>query len=179
MIAATLAAGFIAAKSTTRFREWEPGFAIGQSDTRAGVRYAFDDAALCLESPGALAITDVQLENPTGGMQIDAFSVAPMRTGSSVVSYLEGVEQSLTDAGFPAEGPMVVDTVCSEAWPAPQGYGSYLLGVEVSKPTDRNATTTALLISYNSGGDDSVFRAPLGLLLCETNPQDDPSCQPS
>jgi hypothetical protein len=152
-------------------REYEPGTGgtLAQAHMKANMPYAFDDATLCLTSPGSVTVENVEIVRPTGGMRLGMFALRPGRTGD-LMNYIADPRQRLTAVGYRTQGPRVVDRVgpeLSQTKPPGPGYGVTLLGVELVKAADTTATASGFVVTYRSGKKRRTVYVPLGILLCK------------
>lgn len=164
-VALLLGSACNSAEPMARLSEYDPGSGgvVSVDQTEPDRPYSFDDITLCLEQEGSVVVTDVVPIEPTGGMQVVGFAVLPAREGSPI-NYVERNSQRLIDAGFPAEGPMVVDSVCPSD--DPSAGRLYLLGIEVMRSDAEAGTVRGFRVTYESGGESATAEYPLGLALC-------------
>ncbi|WP_425839078.1 hypothetical protein [Microbacterium sp. PA5] len=147
--------------------EYPPGSggSIALDRTTSDANYSFDDIRMCVEDDGTVTVVDAEPIDPTGGMEITRFAVLPSDADSS--GYLEGSDQSLADAGFPVEGPAVVNLRCpvdDAAWS--DGEGQAVFGFEVSRADPDAGTMRGVRVTYESHGVTSTIDYPLGIVLC-------------
>lgn len=146
-----------------RLSEWESGGGIGLYEASPGQPYAFDDMTLCLDAPGSAVITNVTPIEPSGGFEVVAFSVMPPNDAGTI-GHLTGPDQRLHEAGYPGEGPMMVDNVCPDE--SGEGGGAHTLGIEVAYTAPAAGSTSGFVVTYESGGEMLTAVRPFGLALC-------------
>lgn len=146
-------------------------------DGRAGVRlddvaantpYSFDDITLCLDEPGEIRIGHVELANPTGGLELRRFSVRES-PATGAMSYLQDQRTTLSEAGYPDEGPFTVDEVCFDNREEPSDEPISLLGFEVARgdpDASGPAYATGVVVHYTSNGDERSAFVGFAVLLC-------------
>lgn len=176
-LATTLAAGVLVLAAAgcsdgpPRLYEAESGGARGIFDTRPGQPYAFEEMTLCLDEPGSAVVTEVAPIEPAGGFEVLRFAVLPI--GERVhTNQLEEPVDRLAAAGYPVDGPMVVDDVCPDDQTG-EGGTVFTLGVEVTYSASVAGTTSGFLVTYESGGETLTVVRPFGVSLC-TAPQQEP-----
>lgn len=157
-----------------KLSEYPPGSggSIALDRTPAGESYAFDDIRMCIEGEGAVTVVAAEPIDPIGGMEVTHFSVLPSDPKGS--SHLDGSQQSLTDAGFPSDGPMVVTLRCpadDSAWA--EGEGQTVFGFEVSRTDPEAGSMRGVRVTYEANGVRSTIDYPLGIVLCRELYTDD------
>lgn len=150
-----------------RLNSYPPGSggSIALDKTPPGTSYPFDDIRMCVEGEGEVTVVAAEPIDPLGGMQITRFSVLP--ADSLGTGYLDGAEQSLTDAGFPTEGAMVVDQKCAgDPTTLREGEGQSVFGIEVSRTAPDAGSMRGVRVTYESNGARATVDYPLGIVLC-------------
>ncbi|TDC46943.1 hypothetical protein E1212_25630 [Jiangella ureilytica] len=174
---ATLAAGILVltagcSDGPARLYEAEYGAGRGIYDARPGQPYAFEEMTLCLDEPGSAVVTKVAPIDPLGGFEVLGFSVRPAGHGRHA-NDLEQPTDRLAAAGYPADGPMVVDDVCPDDQTG-EGGTIFNLGVEVTYSATDAGTASGFLVTYESGGESLTVVRPFGVSLCAA-PQQEPT----
>jgi len=152
-----------------RIQEWEGGAGVGIGGTSANTPYSFDDATLCVATPGTVTIEEVEPERPVGGLRVTMFATrAGRHTDTAPMNRVADPKQRLRTVGYPASGAATVAGPCAVGdSPDISGTRFTTLGIEVTKPTTRTAKTTGMIITYRSGGKRLKITIPYGIILCE------------
>ncbi|WP_092624588.1 hypothetical protein [Jiangella sp. DSM 45060] len=151
----------------------DPGYGAGRGiyDTRPDTPYTFHEMTLCLNEPGSAVVTDVAPIEPAGGFEVLGFSVLPVE--GPFVGHLGEPTQRMADAGYPADGPMVVDDVCPDEQSG-EGGTVFTLAVEVAHTDPAAGSASGFLVTYESGGETLTVVKPFGISLCAAPQQDPP-----
>lgn len=130
----------------------------------ADVAYSFGGLVLCLDSPGSVTITSIEIDNPQGGLRVDAFGIRP--NPALAKEYFLGAEQrSLsTVPGFDLSQDQIIHGVCSD-----DRAESVELAIEVQKPTSATGSGQGLTVYYSPNQEReelSVLEIPFSITLC-------------
>ncbi|GLX07137.1 hypothetical protein [Microbispora sp. NBRC 16548] len=123
-------------------------------DTVARRPYSLGGWDMCLDRPGSVTITRVELIKPYNDIVLQAFSSRP-HTGPM----LGNAEKPLTELGFPARSPAV--TVVCEENPLHTE-----LALQYAKTGDATAGADGVRITYTSAGRQRTVDFSLRVLLC-------------
>jgi len=129
---------------------------IGYLDVPPGRPYSVGGLPICVDSPGRAVIDGVDSIDPSGGLKIDAFGVAPQR-----VSFSNDNRPLTThgaEHGFDVTGPAIVDTYC--------GKGHVWLLLQYSKTTNETARNKGITVRYTSRGRHHSAEFGWEILLC-------------
>lgn len=165
---AAILSGCSSTAPETELWEYPPGAGgtIMLDDSPSGSTYSFDDITLCLTSPGEAHLVNVSAIDPTGGLQVTAFSLLPARDGE-VINYLNSPNQKLSEAGFPENSELIVDSVCPDLAESPEDGAVYILGIEVERTDIEAGTARGIRVDYVAGGVALSADFPLSLAVCE------------
>lgn len=123
-------------------------------DTVAHRPYSLGGWDMCLDRPGSVTITGIELIKPYNDIVLQAFSSRP-HTGPM----LGNAEKPLTELGFPARSPAVT-TVCEESPLHTE------LALQYAKTGDAAAGAEGVRITYTSAGRQRTVDFNLRVLLC-------------
>jgi len=147
-------------------------------NVRPHVAYSFDDVPLCLDEPGSVTVRSIELANPAGGLALRRFSVRDSPESGSM-SYLQDQRTTLSAAGYPEEGPFVVDQVCPDSREDESEDRISLLGFEVERGDESNdgpGYATGLVVTYDSSGHERSAFVGFAVLLCPGQVARRPDC---
>ena len=161
----------------------ESKFGLTVRDVEAGQSYLFGAVPLCVrdaasETPTGVRVTDVRPAEPVGGLSIRDFAVRKHPVGPGHSSDYLGSEPGVMPDDWDAE-----ETV-SLPCPSPGGHLGdvdrlYELVVEARKPGPETASTTGLVVVYESDGEQKEMRVPLTLVMCSGPVDDQGRCRRS
>jgi hypothetical protein len=154
----------------------------------AGQTFLVGGFNLCLDHPGTVSITDVQVEvprrfvdGPVGKLEVRSFAVRsyfdhPLQHGPELGTL------AAFGSGFDVGGPHVVSGVCPNPddlanWQPKAGDGIVELAIEVARTTADADGGPVLDITYRDGDRSDAYRLHYALLECvsaSTCPQVDP-----
>jgi hypothetical protein len=128
---------------------------------------------LCITQPGRVRIEGVALDNPTGGLRVEAFATGPNAFASGVSA--PGSEAvSLTDLHTDyVIGGEPITAVCPDPDEVDTWVGGSMVAVQVSKSSAGLAFSQALNITYQTDSSEGRLWIPYGIALCD-KPQESP-----
>lgn len=149
----------------------EAGGILGFGGVGTGQVYAIDDLALCIDNGIEVTVTKVELIEPTGGMEIVAFSTL-MALDGEAMSFIDDPTAGLEAAGYRVGVPARVRTTC-EGHVGTAGYTQ--LGIEVKYTFGAGGTGQGVRVHYRSGEAQRAQDYPLSIILCEADLEDAPA----
>lgn len=143
-------------------------------DIRPGQAYSDGSAPVCLDPPGRVEVVRIEAADPTGGMRVDGFAVAPLPVmGGPPFANVRG---PLNELGVDATKRQWVTAACFHAGederPAlarraiREGRGASVLFVQYSKRSTGTATDGGLRVTYRSGGRLRDMYVPFHTTFC-------------
>jgi hypothetical protein len=135
--------------------------------------WSFTTVILCISDPGSVTIDSVAMDQPTGGLRVDAFATAPnpypsaqpMRGAGPVL--LPDLNEGFVLGGEP------IDSVCPSPGGEQSWTGGTMLAIQVSKRSAGMGFSRAMNVTYDTQGSQRVLSIPLGIALCD-QPQESP-----
>jgi len=146
---------------------------IEEFSVAAGQPWSFLTVILCVSDPGSVTIDSVAMDQPTGGLRIDAFATAPnpFPTGESPMGAGPVLLPDLNE-GYVLGGEPVT-SVCPKPGEEQSWTGGTMLAIQVSKRSAGMAFSRALNVTYETDGSQRVLSIPFGIALCD-RPQESP-----
>ncbi|MEU6425102.1 hypothetical protein ABZ860_04330 [Microbispora sp. NPDC046973] len=131
-----------------------PDAEVTLHDTVAHRPYSLGGWDMCLDRPGSVTVTGVELIKPYNDIVLQAFSSRPHRG-----AMLGMAEKPLTELGFPARSPAVA-VACEESTLHTE------LALQYAKSGDADAGAEGVRITYTSAGRERTVDFNLRVLLC-------------
>lgn len=143
------------------------GGVVALDDTKPGESYAFDDIVTCVNGEGSVRVVDVELIEAAGDIRVVTYSTLPANT-EGLLGHLTDPRESLSGAGYPASGPLIISARCPERIDTPpeEGRGYAVIGIEFARGS-ASASTRGVRIIYESGDAIRSVDYPLGIVLCD------------
>lgn len=146
---------------------------IEEFGVSAGQPWSFVTVILCLTDPGSAIIDSVAVDEPSGGLRVDAFATRPnpYPSGESPVGAGPVLLRDLND-GYTLGG-QPIDSVCPKPGEEQSWTGGTEFAIQVSKSSAGMAFSRALNVTYETDGSQRVLSIPFGIALCD-QPQESP-----
>lgn len=143
----------------------EGGIIVGEgmATYEYGQPYLYGGMRLCLNRPGSVTVTNVRLENPSGGIRLEDHALYP-RDGSSNTDLVGNGEPSTIQSKPLPERDPEVSQVCSPAASPIQRRSELVL--QLSDRDDASGHTSAFLVDYTVGGRDRTLRIAIEYSFC-------------
>ncbi len=153
-----------------------PGFAgagVGIEDTRPGIPYTVGDLIICLDRSEWVILDRIELNNPSGGLVLDAFAVIPNEMERARDGFSgDNQNKTLAELGVlpPPGGSVAMYRACPDFEHMTPGPSltphSVALLLQYSKPTTATAASEGITIHYTSGGHPYWVSLPWEIVLC-------------
>lgn len=144
--------------------ESEAGFTV--RDSKPGHPYSFGALTFCIDRPGQVTIQKAEAEGGAGTVVIERFAIrpGPTTTGEPM---LGADRKPLSALGF-GDRPADVSEVCPSGGAQPAGDRDAFveLGLQYSKTVSDSVKSTAVVLTYLSGGRRRQLRVPFFVTLC-------------
>jgi len=140
---------------------------IEEFDVGANEPWSFLTVLLCMNQEGSARIENVEFDEPTAGLRVDAFATAPNPYPSG--GPLNGAGPVLLpnlNPGYVLGGEPIT-SVCPKPGEEASWTGGTMLAIQVSKDSDGFAFSQALNVTYESDGSQDVLWIPFGIALCD------------
>jgi hypothetical protein len=143
----------------------------GMSVSKPNKPYLYGGLRLCLDKSGVVTVKNVRLEQPQGGIRLDAYTLLPHDGTSNDDTIGNGESITIQHKGLPRANREVTQ-VCSPEGSPTQKRTELVL--QLSHSGESSGFTSGFLVDYISGGHTRVLRINLSYVFCSNTKKDMP-----